>query len=256
MSSAELLFWALAMTASFFVGAAKGGLPLIGLLSVPTLSLVMPSGQAAGLILPIYILSDIYGLWIYRREFDLLNIKILVPAGAIGVAIGWAAAHVTNADVVKFFVALIGIAYCIDAIVKSKRVVAARPPDLPRGLFWGTLAGFTSFVSHAGGPPYNMFVLPQKLGKMTYAGTTTIVFAIINLIKLPPYWVLGQVNVSSVQQCLYLAPISLFGAWAGYKLTGVLPEKIFFRSIEVALLVVAVLLLRESVPNLLTLLHF
>lgn len=255
MSSVDLLYWALALAASFFVGAAKGGLPLIGLLSVPTLSLVMPAGKAAGLILPIYILSDIYGLWIYRREFDLRNIKILVPAGAIGVAIGWATAHVTNEDVVKVFVALIGIAYCVDAIVKSKRDVAARPADLPRGLFWGTIAGFTSFVSHAGGPPYNMFVLPQKLRKMTYAGTTTIIFAIINLIKLPPYWVLGQVNWGSVEQCLYLAPISLFGAWAGYKLTGVLPEKIFFRSIEVALLVVAVVLLRESVPNLLALLQ-
>ncbi len=255
MSGADLLYWALALAASFFVGAAKGGLPLIGLLSVPTLSLVMPAGQAAGLILPIYILSDIYGLWIYRREFDLRNIQILVPAGAIGVAIGWATAHVTNEDVVKVFVAVIGIAYCVDAILKSNRYVAAKPADLPHGLFWGTIAGFTSFVSHAGGPPYNMFVLPQKLSKMTYAGTTTIIFAIINLMKLPPYWALGQVNLGSVEQCLYLAPISLFGAWAGYKLTGVLPEKIFFRSIEVALLVVAALLLQESVPNVLALLR-
>ena len=250
MTSADIVYWGLALAASFFVGASKGGLPLVGLLSVPLLSLVMPAGLAAGLILPIYILSDLYGLWIYRREYDTRNIAILVPAGAIGILIGWATAHVTNEDMVKFFVAIIGLAYCLDAVTKTWRIVPSKQADVPRGLFWGTIAGFTSFVSHAGGPPYNMFVLPQKLPKMVYAGSTTIIFAIINLLKLPPYWILGQVNLSSLEQCIYLAPISLFGAWAGYQLTRVLPEKIFYRAIEVALFVVALLLLRESVPNL------
>ncbi|MDE2384446.1 MAG: sulfite exporter TauE/SafE family protein [Alphaproteobacteria bacterium] len=255
MSSADLLYWSLALLASFLVGASKGGLPLVGLLSVPLLSLVMPAGQAAGLTLPIYILSDMYGLWIYRREFDKRNIYILVPAGAIGIAVGWATAHMTNENMVKLFVAVIGIAYCLDAISKAWRKVPSKPADVPRGMFWGTIAGFTSFVSHAGGPPYNMFVLPQRLEKMIYAGTTTIIFAAINMMKLPPYWFLGQVNVSSLNQCLYLAPIALFGAWAGYKLTGVLPEKIFFRSIEVALLIVSVLLIKESVPPLWAMAH-
>ena len=250
MTSADIAFWALALLASFLVGASKGGLPLVGLLAVPLLSLVMPAGLAAGLTLPIYILSDMYGLWIYRREYDARNIAILVPAGALGILIGWATAHVTNEDMVKFFVAIIGLAYCLDAISKTWRTVPSKPADLPRGIFWGSIAGFTSFVSHAGGPPYNMFVLPQKLPKMVYAGTTTIVFAIINLMKLPPYWLLGQVNVSSLRQCVVLAPIALFGAWAGYKLTGVLPENIFYRAIEVALFLVALLLLKESVPNL------
>ncbi len=250
MTSADIVYWSLALAASFFVGASKGGLPLVGLLSVPLLSLVMPAGLAAGLILPIYILSDLYGLWIYRREYDTRNIAILVPAGAIGICIGWATAHVTNEDMVKFFVAIIGLAYCLDAVTKTWRVVPSKSADVPRGLFWGTIAGFTSFVSHAGGPPYNIFVLPQKLPKMVYAGSTTIIFAIINLLKLPPYWMLGQVNLTSLEQCIYLAPISLFGAWAGYQLTRVLPEKIFYRAIEVALFVVALLLLKESVPNL------
>ena len=250
MISADVAFWAIALFVSFLVGASKGGLPLVGVLAVPLLSLVMPAGMAAGLTLPIYILSDMYGLWIYRREYDARNIAILVPAGAIGILFGWATAHVTNEDMVKVVVAVIALAYCIDAVTKTWRTVPSRPADLPRGLFWGAIAGFTSFVSHAGAPPYNMFVLPQKLPKMVYAGTTTIIFAIVNLMKLPPYWMLGQVNVSSLRECLYLAPMAMFGAWAGYKLTGVMPEKLFYRSIEVALFLVALLLLKESLPNL------
>lgn len=255
MTTADLTFWGLALLASFLVGASKGGLPLVGVLSVPLLSLVMPAGQAAGLTLPIYILSDVYGLWIYRREFDKRNLAILIPAGAIGIVVGYLTAHITNEDMVKFLVALIGLAYCADAVSKTWRTVPTKSADVPRGLFWGAIAGFTSFVSHAGGPPYNMFVLPQNLSKMIYAGTTTIVFAAVNLMKLPPYIALGQVNFGSLQICAVLAPIALFGAWAGYRLTSVVPEKLFFRAVEITLFIVALLLLRESVPHLIALWH-
>ncbi len=251
----EIAFWALALLASFLVGAAKGGLPLVGLLSVPLLSLVMPAGQAAGLLLPIYIISDIYGLWLYRREFDKRNIAILVPAATIGIFFGWATARITNQDVVKLFVAVIGIAYCVDAITKAWRVVPSKPADIPRGLFWGAIAGFTSFVSHAGGPPFNMFVLPQKLPKMIYAGTSTIVFTVVNLMKLPPYVALGQVNLGSLHNLAWLAPMSLLGAWAGYKLTKIVPEKLFFQLIEAALLILSIILLWESLPKVWALLH-
>ena len=243
------LFWALALLTAFLVGSAKGGLPLVGLLSVPLLSLVMPAGAAAGLLLPIYIISDVYGLWIYRREYDTRNLAILIPAGAVGILIGWTTAHITNEDVVKFFVALIGIAYCVDAITKARRVVPSKPADVPRGIFWGTIAGFTSFVSHAGGPPFNMYALPQKMPKMVYAGTTTVLFAAVNLMKLPPYVALGQVNMGSLQTVAVLAPISLLGAWAGYRLTKIVPEKLFFRLIEGALFLLSLVLLKESLPS-------
>ena len=244
-----IIFWALALLTSFLVGTAKGGLPLVGLLAVPLLSLVMPAGAAAGLLLPIYIISDMYGLWIYRHEFDKRNLAILIPAGAIGIGIGWATAHITNEAVVKFFVALIGITYCIDALTKAWRVVPSKPADVPRGIFWGAVAGFTSFVSHAGGPPFNMYALPQKMPKMIYAGTSTILFAAVNLMKLPPYVALGQVNLGSLQTVAWLIPIALFGAWAGYRLTQIVPEKLFFRLIEGALLLLSLILLKESAPQ-------
>ena len=256
MTQETVFFWALALLTSFVVGAAKGGLPLMGLLPVPLLSLVMPAGQAAGLLLPIYIISDIYGLWIYRREYDKRNIAILIPAGAIGIGIGWATAHITNEDVVKLFVALIGIAYCLDAFSKAWRTVPTKPSDLPRGIFWGTIAGFTSFVSHAGGPPFSMYALPQKMPKMVYAGTSTIVFAAVNMMKLPPYIALGQVNLTSLETVAWLIPMSLFGAWAGYRLTQVVPEKLFFRLVEAALFLLSLVLLKESLPGVLALLHF
>jgi uncharacterized membrane protein YfcA len=250
MIATDFWFWILAGVATLFVGSSKGGLPLIGMLAVPVMALQISPVVAAGLLLPIYIISDMYGLWIYRKSFDARNIFILVPAAAIGIGVGWATASITNEHVVTIVVGLIGLSYCIDAVLKSRRNLPPRPADVPRGVFWGALTGFTSFVSHSGAPPYQMYVLPQRLEKMVYAGTSTIVFAIINLLKLPPYWFLGQVNLDSLEIAVKLVPVALVGAYAGFRLTKILPEKLFFRIVEVALFLVSLKLVYDGLVGL------
>ncbi len=246
--SHDLLFWSLAVLATFMVGASKGGLPGVGILGVPILAQVISPVVAAGLLLPLYVISDWYGLWLYRKNYDAWNIKLIVSSACIGLAVGWATARYNNDALVKVIVGLIGIWYMADLLWKSrtKSEVSARPADVPRGLFWGSIAGFTSFVAHAGGTPYQMFMLPQKLDKMTYAGTATITFTIINALKLPPYYLLGQINTNSLQQGLVLAPVALFGSWAGFRLTKILPEKLFFRCVEVALFIVSLKLIWDG----------
>jgi uncharacterized protein len=246
----DLWFWGCAIVASLLVGASKGGLPGVGVLGVPVLAQATSPVVAAGLLLPILITSDWYGLWMYRKNYDLRLIKLMVATSIIGILIGWAAASHTNDNIVKLIVGLIGLFYFVDALLKSKRVIAPATENLPRATFWGGIAGFTSFVAHAGGPPYQMYVLPLKLDKMTYAGTTTIVFAIINLLKLPPYWQLGQINLVSLEICAWLTPIALIGAFAGYHLTKILPEKMFFRLVEVALFLLSFKLLYDGLSGL------
>lgn len=247
----DMWFWIIATIAALFVGASKGGLPMVGVLAVPLLSIKMSPVVAAGMTLPIYIISDMYGLWMYRKEYSLRNIQIIASAAVIGVAIGWATASITSENLVKFFVGVIGLYYCVDLFIKSRRKTPVEPQaaDVPRGVFWGAITGFTSFVSHSGGAPFQMYVLPQKLEKMVYAGTSTITFAIINLVKLPPYWMLGQVNVSSVETAAKLIPIALFGAWGGYHLTRIIPEKVFYRIVEVALFILSIKLIYDALAG-------
>ena len=95
-----------------------------------------------------------------------------------------------------------------------------------------------------------MYVLPQRLEKMVYAGTSTITFAIINLLKLPPYWFLGQVNTGSLRTAVILAPIAIIGAFLGYRLTKIIPEKAFFRIVEIALFLVSLKLIYDGVVGL------
>ncbi|MBO6675508.1 MAG: sulfite exporter TauE/SafE family protein [Rhizobiales bacterium] len=242
-----MTFWIVAGLAAFILGLSKGGMPVVAILSVPLLSLLMDPALAAGLLLPLYLIADCYALYLFRKAFSVRNLKILIPAVGVGVLIATFAVSSVPADGVKLLLALIGFSYLFNTIRKrlAQREVEPKPADVPRGLFWGTLAGITSYIAHSGGPPYQAYVLPQKLEKMSYLGTTAIVFACLNWMKVPAYIYVGQMNWQSIQQALWLAPFALLGAWSGAQISRLLPEKIFFLLIEIALGLVSVKLLFE-----------
>ena len=241
----DVSFFLLAALSAFLVGASKGGLPMVGALGVPVLALSISPVTAAALLLPVYIVSDWVGLWAYRRQFDRRNLAILIPATTLGIAIGWATASITSERLVTLIVGMVGLSYIFNFVIRRPNPVP-QPADVPRGLLWGTLAGFTSFVSHTGGPPYQMYVLPQKLEKMVFAGTSTILFAVVNMMKLVPYWALGQFNAGNLKLAALLSPVAVAGALIGYRVTSILPEKVFYRLVEIALAIISVKLIYDA----------
>ena len=241
----SVLFFVMAASAAFLVGASKGGLPLVGALGVPLLALVMSPVAAAALLLPVYIVSDWVGLWAYRREYSARNLMILLPAMIFGVGVGWATAKITPEWMVTLLVGVIGLYYCATVMFRKSNAPPQRA-DIPRGIFWGTLTGFTSFVSHTGGPPFQTYVLPQKLPKMMFAGTSTIAFAVINMVKLVPYWALGQFNPANLEVAAMLSPVAIAGAVIGYRATTLIPEKLFYRLVEVALFFISLKLIYDA----------
>lgn len=236
-----------AIVAALAVGMSKGGLPIVGMLSVPILALVMSPVRAAAVLLPIYIISDMVGLWLYRRDFSPRNLAILIPAGVAGVGIGWATATVISDRAVTLLIGFVALAFCIDLWRKRKRTIPPKPADVPRGLLWGVLTGFTSFVSHAGAPPYQMYMLPQKLPKLVFAGTSTILFTVINLAKLGPYWALGQMSPQNLQFFWLLVPAAIVGTYAGRSLVNRIPQELFYRFVQGALFVISLKLIFDGI---------
>jgi len=232
--------FALLGLAALFVGLSKGGLPAIAMLSVPILSLFMSPLIAAILLLPIYILSDAVGVWLYRHEYSARNLKILVPAALLGVAIGWATATVVSENIVALSIGILGISFCLYTWFFKKSATPARKATLTGGIFWGSLSGFTSFVSHAGAPPFQIYVLPQKLPKMVFAGTTTLLFAAVNLAKILPYSNLHPYTGSTLKVSACLLPIAAIGTVLGRHLIQRLPEKWFFFFVQLALFLISI----------------
>ena len=239
-------FWVMALAASMLVGMGKGGMPVVGMLGVPVLALAISPVTAAGLLLPVYVLSDLFGLYAYRQAFDRRVLAILVPGVTIGVGLGWATARVTPEWLVTALVGAIGTVFALRLLAGARSAVAAEA-RVDRGLFWGAVTGFTSFVSHSGAPPFQIYVLPLRLPKMIYAGTNTILFAYLNAIKLVPYWALGQFSAQNLKVAAVLMPAAAGAVFLGVRLVRVLPEVLFFRLVTGALLFVSVKLLVDGV---------
>lgn len=246
MSLADPAVMALAALAALLVGLSKGGLSMVATIAVPVLALAISPVTAAALLLPIFVVSDLFGLWSYRREFDRRNLVILISAGTVGVGLGWATASIISERWVGLIIGIIGVTFCVNAWRQRHRVLEPQPADVPRGMFWGTLMGFSSFVSHSGGPPYQVYVLPQQLPKTIYAGTTTICFAVINAVKLVPYWALGQLNAHNLRTSAWLIPIAIAGTFAGVRLVRILPQKIYFGIVQAVLFVVSIKLIWDA----------
>ena len=242
-------FWIVAVFAACLTGMGKGGLPIVGMLSVPVLSLVISPVVAAGMMLPVYVLSDVFGLYAYRKEFDRRVLLIACVAMTVGVGLGWATARLIPEAAVTVLVGVISVAFALYTLLRKPVTAAARRAEWGPGLFWCTIAGFTSFVSHAGGPPFQVWTLPLGMKKAVFAGTSTVAFAYINAVKLVPYYFLGQINLSSLEVALKLMPVAAAAVFFGVWVVKRLPEKLFFQIITWSLLLIGVQLIWKGLQG-------
>ena len=243
-------YWIVAVLAAALVGMGKGGVPVVGMLGVPVMALVMSPVMAAGLLLPVYVVSDMFGLYAYRHAFDRRVLAILLPGAIFGIGVGWATATVVPEAAVTLLVGVIGVAFALNLLIRRPVVSEPKWPEVGPGLFWGALSGFTSFVSHAGAPPYQVYTLPLGLTKAVFAGTSTIAFAVINVVKLVPYYARGQLNAGNLKVAAVLAVPAAIAVFAGVRLVKWMPERLFFRMVTWALLLISVKLVWDGVSGL------
>ena len=242
-------FWVVAVFAAILTGVGKGGVPIVGALTVPLLSLVMSPIAAAGLMLPVYVISDWFGLYAYRKEFDKRVLLIACVSMTIGVGIGWATARLIPENWVTVLVGAISVAFALNQLLRRQVMAEAKRAAWGPGLFWCTIAGFTSFVSHTGGPPYQVWTLPLGMKKAAFAGTSTIAFAYVNAIKLVPYFQLGQINLGSLEVAAILMPVAAAAVFFGVWVVKRLPERLFFQIVTWALLLIGLQLIWKGLQG-------
>jgi uncharacterized membrane protein YfcA len=224
------LFWSLAISAVIIVALSKAGLlGSLGMVAVPLLTFVMPARDAAGMMLPLLLVMDVFAVWNYRHDADWRILRIMLPGAMVGTVVGWVLWTIVSDAMVLLFVGVITLLFILDAIVPWRKKLEGLPPSKPWGIFWGGFAGFTSFISHTGGPPFQIYVLPQKLTPVRYAGTNAYFFAIVNTAKLVPYFFLGQLSVSNLTVGAILAPVAAAGVLVGVYLVRRISVKLFYQ---------------------------
>lgn len=247
------LFYPLAGLAVLIVALSKGGFAGgTAIVGVPILAMVTDPVAAAGILMPLLVFMDLIALRAYWRKWDTKNCLILVPASLAGLALGWASFRYLNADAIRLFLGVISLAYALNYWARRHHI-NNRPPlprSTPKGTFWGAVAGFTTFISHAGAPPFAMYMLPQKLDRTTYQATSVLFFASVNILKVGPYAQLGLFSDANMMAALYLAPIVPVGMGLGIWLHKKVSEDFFVNIVYVGLTLIGAKLIWDGVVGL------
>jgi uncharacterized protein len=229
----EPAFYAAAVPALLLIGISKGGFGGgLGVLGVPLLSLSVPPPRAAAILLPILCLMDLFALLEYRSAFSRSHVLRLLPPAMLGIALGALVFGALSERWIRGAVGALALLFVAQRLLEAWRrepAPAPRPLSTLAAALWGVLAGFTSTLAHAGGPPLSIALLPQRLAPRVFVGTTVVLFSAINYAKLVPYWWLGQLRLENLATSLLLAPLAPLGVRAGRWLHGRIDTALFYR---------------------------
>lgn len=244
-------FYLLAVIAILIVGISKGGFGGgLGMVAVPLMSLVISPFDAAAILLPMLCIMDVAGLRAYWKRWDPQNLWIILPGGILGVLVATLTYRWVDEQMLRLLIGVIAVAFALNYYSQAwRRERPARQASRVSGGFWSAVAGFTSFSAHAGGPPISVYLLPQRLDKTLFVGTTVVFFAFVNYIKLVPYALLGQFRPEILLNALLLAPVAVAGVYLGLWLHHHLSERWFYRLCYALLLLTGLRLLQQGLAG-------
>jgi hypothetical protein len=239
-----LIYLAVAL-ACFLTGLSKAGLGgTLGFLITPMLALVMPLNTAVGLMLPILILGDVFTLSVYWRRWEVRHLWILFVGAAVGVTLATFVLTSFPLNVLRKGLGALVLTFVVYRLLEQRilRMLTYRPKSW-HGVLAGSLAGFTSTLAHAGGPPISIYLLLQSLPPVTFIATSALFFAILNWIKVPYYFYAGLFDFKLQLQLIWLTPLLPLGVWMGKRLLYRMNKGVFEAVIIVLLLSSGLLLL-------------
>lgn len=233
-----------ALLSVLILGLSKGGFAGIGMISTPLLSLVVPPQVAVGVLLPVLIFQDAISIYAYRRTFHARNLALLIPGGIVGILLGTLIASMIDRAMFELVLGFVALIFGIERLL---RYFGGPPkPHRPNpivGVICGVLAGFTSMIAHAGIPPFQFFVLPQRLQRDVYIGTSVIFYGVLNLVKLPFFIGLGQVGADSLVASFALMPVAFGSVLLGIRLVRRVSSDRYVLLANLILIAIAILLI-------------
>lgn len=229
--------WLVAGLCVLVTGISKAGLGgALGGLAVPLMSLWLAPRDAVAVILPILIATDLFGIraWQGKARWD--DLKLMLPGALAGIVVGSLAFGLLSDALVKACVGAIAVAFAVNRALRRK---TAQPAPPAHGSWFGALcgavSGFTSTLSHAGGPPVMAYLLSRRLPRENFVATSVYFFTVLNLAKLPFYLGLGIFNRDTLLMSAMLMPLVPLGVWAGLRVLAWIPERVFFALATTAL---------------------
>jgi uncharacterized membrane protein YfcA len=222
----------LATAAVLFIGLSKAGFGGgLGMLTTPLCVFAFGAKDAIGILLPLLCAGDAFSLYHYWGKWERKNLKYLLPGVFVGVVIGVRLIGRFSARELNLAIGVLAVSFVLFQLVKEKvfKAEGAFAPNHAIGIPSGVGAGITSTFAHGAGPLIAVFLIPQKMPKEIYVGTTALVFTWINWIKMPFFVASDIINAHTLKTSLLFLPLIPVGVWLGVWLNRRVSEVWFTR---------------------------
>ena len=240
MTSEEAFFLAFV---ACLIGLSKGGMgPILVALSTPVLALAFPVKSAISIILPLLLIADAFALYAFWRTWDMAYIRLMLPAAVLGVIVGTVLLIVLPDLALRTIMGLFTLSFVVYRLLQPRIARLAYVSRPWHGVLAGGVSGLGSALANTGAPPYTAYMLLRRVPPLPFAGTATLLFVIVNLLKMPGLLIGGIFNWDLFLASLWAAPIIPLMVWVGRYLIVRINHDAFDR-LMLALLAVASLLM-------------
>lgn len=231
---------AMAVLAVAILGLAKGGFSGLGVLATPLLALAIPASTAAAVLLPVLLVQDVVSVWSFRKSWDRWIVAMMLPGAALGVLLASLFAASVDEGQLRLVLGLIALTFGLFRlwVERGGRIVAASDSPGWVGALFGVATGVTSQIAHAGGPPFQIWVTPRRLPHQTFVGTSSVLFAAINWIKVPSYLALGALDRQALEAAVLLLPLAVVATLIAVRLIRRIDGQRFYTIIYVLMVAV------------------
>lgn len=239
------LEWAIIMACGMLIGMSKVGVPGVSMIVVPALAFIFGAKASTGVLLPILMMADIFGVAYYRRHANWNHLIKVLPWAVIGLLLALWVGEKVNDEQFKNLIAILVFLSIGLMLWQDKRKGTNLFPDK----WWfaasmGILGGFATMIGNVAGPVFAIYLLAMHLPKNSFIGTGAWFFMIINFTKFPlQLFVWDNISLETLTIDLIALPAIGLGAFAGIRLVKIIPENTYRGFVIVITVISAFLLL-------------
>ena len=237
--------WILLAVCALFVGMSKVGIAGISMFYIPVLALIFGGKTSTGILLPMLMMADIFGVAYYHRHAEWKYLAKLLPWAFVGIGIGLWVGKVVNDEWFKNIIAVLVFAGVGIMLWREKQ----NRTDLFPHTWWfasimGVLGGFATMIGNVAGPIFAIYMLAMNLPKNAFIGTGAWFFLIVNFFKFPlQVWVWDNIGWNTIITDLIMLPAIALGAFLGIWIVRKIPDKAYRTFIIIVTVLSAFLLL-------------
>ena len=241
----SIIQWILLVSCAMLVGMSKVGVPGVSMLVVPTLAIIFGGKASTGVLLPMLMMADIFGVSYYHRHAEWKFLWKLLPWAFAGIGIALWVGEVVNDVWFKNIIAIL-VFLCIALLLwKDRRKGNNLFPDT----WWfaasmGVLGGFATMIGNVAGPIFAIYLLAMHLPKNSFIGTGAWFFLILNFSKFPLHiFVWKTISWETLSLDIMLLPGIAIGAFLGINLVKRISDNLYRTAVIIVTALSAFLLL-------------